>query len=118
MPAALPFSTNEIRRASAAESAFNGRQAAFLLSPEANWDHPADDAANIRWLREFIADMAPFSDGGRYLNFAGFQEEGDAMMRAAFGPQYQRLAALKAKYDPTNLFRLNQNIRPGEAGGE
>ena len=114
-----PFSTTDlwhiggaVKRASPAESAFSGRQAAFLLSPEANWDHPADDAANIRWLREFIADMAPFSDGGRYLNFAGFQEEGDAMMRAAFGPQYQRLAALKAKYDPANLFRLNQNVRP------
>lgn len=56
--------------------------------------------------------MQEFSDGGRYLNFAGFQEEGDAMMRAAFGPHYERLADLKARYDPTNFFRLNQNIKP------
>ncbi len=101
-----------VKRGSAETSAFHGRQAAFLLSPEANWEHPADDEANITWLREFIADMEEFSDGSRYLNFAGFQEEGDALMQKAFGPQYRRLAALKRKYDPKNLFRLNQNVRP------
>jgi FAD/FMN-containing dehydrogenase len=63
-------------------------------------------------VQRFIADMQPYSDGSRYLNFAGFQEEGDAMMRDAFGPQYARLAALKRKYDPTNLFQMNQNIKP------
>ena len=101
-----------VSRVSQAESAFNGRQAAFLLSPEANWEDPADDEANIIWLREFIADMQEFSDGSRYLNFPGFQEEGDEMMRQAFGPQYQRLQDLKNKYDPANLFSLNQNIKP------
>jgi FAD/FMN-containing dehydrogenase len=83
-----------------------------VLNPEANWQDPADDEANMTWVREFIQDMQEFSDGGRYLNFAGFQEEGDDMMRKAFGPQYARLAALKKKYDPTNLFSLNQNIKP------
>ena len=68
--------------------------------------------ATSRWVRDFIADMEEFSDGSRYLNFAGFQEEGEAMMRAAFGPHYERLVALKRRYDPTNLFRLNQNIAP------
>lgn len=101
-----------VKRASAEESAFHGRHAAFLLSPEANWHHPEDDEVNIAWLRSFIADMEEFSDGSRYLNFAGFQEEGDAMMRKAFGAQYERLVALKRKYDPGNLFRLNQNIKP------
>ena len=101
-----------VSRASAEQSAFHGRQAAFLLSPEANWEHPEDDEANIAWLREFIADMQEFSDGSRYLNFPGFQEEGDQMMRQAFGPNYDRLAALKKKYDPTNFFSLNQNIKP------
>jgi hypothetical protein len=101
-----------VRHGSTADSAFNGRQAAFLLSPEANWEDAADDAANLAWLRDFIADMQPFSDGSRYLNFPGFQEEGDEMMRKSFGPQYQKLAALKAKYDPTNFFSLNQNIKP------
>jgi FAD/FMN-containing dehydrogenase len=114
-----PFNTTDlwhiggvVQRVGADESAFNGRQAAFLLSPEANWDDPADDDANITWLRTFIADMEKFSDGSRYLNFAGFQEEGDTMMRTSFGTQYKRLAALKAMYDPHNLFRLNQNIKP------
>jgi hypothetical protein len=101
-----------VSRVSPEESAFNGRQAAFLLSPEANWEHKEDDQVNIRWLREFITDMQEFSDGSRYLNFPGFQEEGDEMIRQAFGQQYERLAALKQKYDPTNFFSLNQNIKP------
>jgi hypothetical protein len=117
-----PFSTTDlwhiggaVKRGSAESSAFNGRQGAFLLNAEANWDEPADDQANIAWVRDMIADLEPFSDGSRYLNFPGFQEEGDAMMRAGFGPQYARLAALKAKYDPTNLFKLNPNIKPAES---
>ncbi len=101
-----------VTRVNPEESAFNGRQAAFLLNPEANWEDSADDEANITWVREFIKDMREFSDGSRYLNFPGFQEEGDEMMRKAFGPQYARLTALKKKYDPTNLFSLNQNIKP------
>jgi FAD/FMN-containing dehydrogenase len=60
-----------------------------------------------------VTALAPFSAGGRYLNFAGFQEEGEAMMRAAFGARkHERLAALKRKFDPGNLFRLNPNIAP------
>jgi FAD/FMN-containing dehydrogenase len=101
-----------VRRTGADESAFHGREATFLLSPEANWESMEGDEANVTWLREFVADMEEFSDGSRYLNFAGFQEEGDEMMQRAFGPQYRRLAALKRKYDPDNLFRLNQNVRP------
>lgn len=104
-----------VTRADAGASAFHGRHAAFLLNPEANWQDPRDDEANIRWARQFVEDMREFSDGGRYLNFAGFQEEGDVMMRSAFGPHYVRLVALKQEYDPTNLFRLNQNIPPVDA---
>jgi FAD/FMN-containing dehydrogenase len=101
-----------VKRVSADESAFNGRQAAFLLSPESNWHHAEDDEKNLAWLRDFIADMAEFSDGSRYLNFPGFQEEGDEMIRKAFGGQYGRLEMLKQKYDPENFFRLNQNVKP------
>lgn len=104
-----------VARGSAEHSAFNGRHAAFLLNPEANWEHAEDDEVNINWAREFIEDMQEFSDGSRYLNFAGLQEEGDEMMRKAFGPQYTRLMELKAKYDPNNLFSLNQNIKPIQA---
>jgi hypothetical protein len=114
-----PFSTTDlwhiggaVARGTADSSAFYGRHAAYLLSPEANWVDPADDEANIAWLRDFIHDMAPHSDGSRYLNFAGLLEEGDQLIRKAFGPNYDQLAALKRKYDPQNLFKLNQNVQP------
>lgn len=102
-----------VTRVGADESAFHGRNDAFLLSPEANWEDPADDEANIGWLRGFIDDMQGFSDGSRYVNFAGFQEDSDDMMRSAFGPNHARLVDLKRRYDPCNVFRLNQNNRPG-----
>ena len=101
-----------IKRADPDASAFRGRDAAFLVGLEGNWDDPAADTGNIQWVRDFIATMESFSDGSRYLNFAGFQEEGDAMMRASFGPHYERLVALKRRFDPTNVFQLNQNIAP------
>lgn len=114
-----PYSTTDLWHVGGAmsrvhpeESAFYGRQAAFLLNPEANWIDAADDERNMRWLRQFIQEMEGFSDGSRYLNFAGFQEEGSEMIRKGFGPQYERLMQLKRKYDPNNLFRLNQNIQP------
>jgi len=83
------------------------------MSPESNCLDPADDADNIAWVRAFVEDMRDFSDGSRYLNFAGFQEEGAELVRQAYGNQFERLAMLKKKYDPTNLFRLNQHIVPG-----
>jgi FAD/FMN-containing dehydrogenase len=83
-----------------------------LMNPEANWEQPEDDEANLRWVRAFVTAVEPFTDGSRYLNFAGFQEEGSDMMRDAFGKNFARLRALKKKWDPDNLFRLNQNIQP------
>lgn len=103
-----------IKRVSATESAFTGRQAAFIFNPEANWLEASDDDANIAWVRRAVSAMKQHSDGSHYLNFPGFQEEGDAMMRASFGSSYERLAALKQKFDPCNLFRLNQNVQPQE----
>lgn len=117
-----PFSTVDlwhiggaVKRISETENAFHGRHAAFLMNPEANWEAPSDDASNIAWARDMVAALEDFSDGSRYLNFAGFQEEGEAMMRAAFGDKYAKLVALKQKYDPTNLFKLNQNIKPTQS---
>lgn len=101
-----------VTRVGSDESAFYGRQASFLLNTEANWIDAKDDEANIDWARRFIDDMASFSDGSRYLNFAGFQEEGDEMMHKSFGEHYARLKELKQRYDPTNFFSLNQNIKP------
>lgn len=114
-----PFSTTDlwhvggaVRRHGNNHGAFFGRDAAFLINPESNWVDAADDAVNIAWVRDFVTAMTPFSDGSRYLNFAGFQEEGETLMRTAFASQYERLARLKQQYDPHNLFRLNQNVKP------
>jgi FAD/FMN-containing dehydrogenase len=93
--------------------AFNRPAAPFLLSLDTTWEDAADSERCIAWTRAAWADMHRFSDGGLYLNFAGFGEEKEALVRAGYGANYDRLAALKAKYDPGNLFRMNQNIRPG-----
>jgi len=94
------------------DGAFATSKAAFLVNPEANWVDAHDDAKNIAWVRGLVTALAPYSDGTRYLNFAGFQEEGTSLMRASFGEHYDRLAAIKGEWDPANLFRLNQNVRP------
>jgi FAD/FMN-containing dehydrogenase len=100
------------RSPNAPPGAFYGRHAAFLINAEANWDDPNADAANIKWARELVAGLEQYSDRSRYLNFAGFFEEGDDLMRTAFGPNHQRLAALKRRYDPDNVFHFNQNVLP------
>ena len=74
-------------------------------------DRPAQDEANIRWSRGLWEAVWPFSPGSVYVNFLG-ADEGEDRVRAAYGPNYDRLAAIKARYDPSNLFRSNQNIQP------
>jgi FAD/FMN-containing dehydrogenase len=80
----------------------------FLILSQ--WDDPAEDEVNIRWTRAFFAAMEPFLERGVYVNNLG--DEGGDRIRAAYGANYARLAAIKAEYDPTNLLRLNQNITP------
>jgi FAD/FMN-containing dehydrogenase len=94
-------------------TAFGDRSFRWMLSVDAVWGKPEDDAANLGWVRGFWSDMQLYSNGRGYLNFAGLPEDGDGMARGTYGPNYSRLAAIKAKYDPANLFRLNQNIKPG-----
>jgi FAD/FMN-containing dehydrogenase len=93
-------------------TAYGNRNARFNLSLDSTWEAPAESEGNIAWTREAWAKMRQFSDGGIYLNFAGFLEEGEKLLHEAHGENYERLVALKNKYDPTNLFRLNQNITP------
>jgi FAD/FMN-containing dehydrogenase len=93
-------------------TAFWRRQTPFMISFDGAWDDAADDARCIAWVRARIDDMRPYSDGGQYVNFAGSGDEQDIPRRAAYGGNYDRLAAIKAKYDPTNLFRMNINITP------
>lgn len=100
-------------RVGAAETAYGDRETTYLLSIDSTWEDPADTEENITWTREVWTDMHRFSDGGLYLNFPGFGEEGEKLVRAAHGPKiHDRLIGLKNEYDPENLFRLNQNVTP------
>ncbi len=97
------------------ETALGVRNANYLLSLDTSWTNPADNEKAITWTREFWNEMQPFSGGGAYLNFPGQGEEGEALLRASYGSEnYDKLVKLKSKYDPSNLFRLNQNILPGK----
>jgi FAD/FMN-containing dehydrogenase len=93
-------------------TAFMGREAACMLSVDGIWDDPADTDAVLAYARSFLAEMEPYAHPGLYVNFAGLGEEGEKLVKEAYGSHYERLVALKNKYDPTNLFHLNQNIRP------
>lgn len=101
-----------IGRIGEADTAFGRRSAPFLLSAEACWDDRATNEANIAWARATLERARPFSGGGTYLNFPGFGEEKEGQLRDAYGANYDRLVAIKTKYDPGNLFRSNLNILP------
>ena len=75
------------------------------------WNDPADHDRCFAWVRGVFADLQPFSTGGVYVNYLGI-EEAEGRVQAAYGANYDRLSQIKAKYDPTNLFRVNQNIAP------
>jgi FAD/FMN-containing dehydrogenase len=86
--------------------------APFLVSIDSTWQEPQNADANIAWTRAFWTALHPYSSGKTYFNFPGLLEEGDDLVRKTFGTNHDRLVALKNKYDPTNLFQLNQNIKP------
>jgi FAD/FMN-containing dehydrogenase len=95
------------------ETAFPHRSAPYNLLLVTAWDDPVEDEANIRWARDIWAAILPYTEGGVYVNYLGdARHEGENRVRAAYGPNYDRLVALKRTYDPTNLFRTNQNIAP------
>lgn len=96
------------------ETPLTQRDATWVVHPFAVWEDPADDDAVIGWARAFRDDIRRFASGGTYLNFIG--DEGEDRIRAAYGEEkYQRLAAIKAEYDPDNVFHGNQNIKPAVA---
>jgi FAD/FMN-containing dehydrogenase len=101
-----------VQRVAADATAFGDRSMPFMLSLDAIWPGADDDDANIGWVRSFWQDMQRYSTGRLYLNFPG-HGEGASLVRDAFGAEvYARLAKIKHRYDPDNLFRLNQNILP------
>jgi FAD/FMN-containing dehydrogenase len=93
-------------------TAFGDRSSDWMLSIDSSWTDPADDAVNIAYTRAFHDAAVPFSDGKTYFNFPGLHEEGEAAVKSSYGANHDRLARIKAKYDPENRFRLNANIAP------
>jgi FAD/FMN-containing dehydrogenase len=100
-----------LSRVAAEDTAAGERNAPFLLEILANWTEPGTTDANVTWARDFYAAMQRFGTGKTNLNFPGLGEDPE-FVRSAFGRNYERLVAVKQKYDPANLFRLNQNIDP------
>ena len=91
-------------------TAFNHRARLYNLNIQAQWVSPADTEKNVRWIRDFWGAVEPLMTGRVYVNF--LSQEGEERVKAAYGENYDRLVSLKNKYDPTNLFHFNQNIRP------
>ena len=103
-----------VRRVSDGATAFGQRQARYNASALAIWEDQADSDRHIAWARSYADALKPFASGG-YVNYLGDDASRDDVT-AAYGPQrYERLSALKAEYDPTNMFRFNQNIAPARA---
>ena len=93
--------------------AYSHRDAHYNLILIASWVDPGESEIHVKWTRDLWEALDPYSTGGVYVNNVGREvDEGPDMMRAAYGANYPRLVKLKNKYDPENLFRHNQNIKP------
>ncbi len=92
------------------ETAFGHRGAQFATNIAGMWPDPADNADNIHWVRDYHGSLAPYSTAGGYVNFMA--EDDHDRTREIYGGNYDRLAQIKHRYDPDNLFRRNQNIAP------
>jgi FAD/FMN-containing dehydrogenase len=93
-------------------TAFPYRREGYAVLVCGQWRDPADNETNISWVRETFAALAPHVSDRRYVNYMGDEDSA----RAAYGPQYDRLVEVKRRYDPDNLFRLNQNVDPAHGG--
>jgi FAD/FMN-containing dehydrogenase len=91
-------------------TAWANRDAHFVMNAHSRWRDKADDAACIAWARKLSEASAPFAMGSVYVNF--MPEDESHRVESAYGANYKRLAEIKRRYDPDNLFRMNQNIRP------
>jgi FAD/FMN-containing dehydrogenase len=94
-------------------TAYPGRTAAYVMNVHGRWDGASEDAAGIAWCRRLFEAAAPYATGEVYVNFLT-EDEADRVPNA-FGPNLERLAQVKAAYDPQNLFHVNHNVRPGPA---
>ena len=92
-------------------SPVGNRDAAAVLNITASWEKAAEDATHVEWARSTWRDMRRFSTGGTYVNFLTEEETGERLA-AAYGQNLARLAEVKARWDPANLFRMNKNVAP------
>jgi hypothetical protein len=99
-----------VARVGAAETAFANRGMKFSPVIAAQWMDPADNEANIAWARGYAEALRPYSAAGGYVNFMDAEDQG--RVAENYGANYERLVAVKGKYDPGNLFHVNQNIKP------
>ena len=91
------------------------RRSPWCVHPFGLWEDPADDERGKRWARDMRADLQPWASGAVLLNFIG--DEGQDRVVASLGREnYERLATIKARYDPDNVFHVNHNIAPSGAG--
>jgi FAD/FMN-containing dehydrogenase len=102
--------TGAAARVAPGATAYPHRGQPFSLHLFSAWTGAGGDEANLRWTAEAWEALRGYCTGGAYVNFLG--DEGEARVRAAYGANHARLAALKARFDPGNLFRRNQNVRP------
>ena len=103
----------EMQRGAGDQAAYSHRDALYNLVLFTAWEDQGESEVHIKWARDLWEDLIPYSTGGVYVNDIGREtEEGAEQIQSAFGAGYKRLVELKNKYDPTNLFRHNQNIRP------
>ena len=98
-------------RVPANATAWPNRNAHFIMNAHTRWREQAQDKACIAWARQLFDATAPYASGSVYINFMP-DDENDRVEKA-YGPNYRRLTEIKRRYDPNNLFRVNQNIRPG-----
>jgi FAD/FMN-containing dehydrogenase len=100
-----------VNRVAVDATAYPHRDSEFILNVHTRWQEAAQDEECVKWARDFFQATEPYATGGVYVNFLTEEETG-RIAPGAYGPNYERLAVLKAEYDPTNLFRMNQNIKP------
>jgi len=102
-----------INKVGSEDTAFTERSAPWMASVDGNWNDPAENDDNVGWVRDAWSEISKFGTGSVYLNFTGISGEGtDVGVDSAHGKNLRRLSEIKAKYDPDNFFRLNNNITP------
>ena len=101
-----------VNKVPAAATAYPHRDVIYIMNVHTRWSDPAQDKTCIAWARELFDKTASYATGGVYVNFMPEDETG-RVKTGAYGTNFERLAKLKAKYDPKNLFHMNQNIKPG-----